>query len=96
MQLRKRRPRGRGSSRLLLLSGVLAGLLCAPAMAGSYYEFNGPYCFGTGGGCFGDPVDVATGAFLIRKDLETIPGRVPIRMGWQFTSQDNSNGPLGK
>jgi YD repeat-containing protein len=96
MQLRKRWPRGRGSSKRLLFCALLAGLLCAPAMAESYYEFNGPYCFGTGGACFGDPVDVVTGAFLIRKDLETIPGRVPIRIGWQFNSQDNTDGPLGK
>lgn len=55
-----------------------------------------PYKNSEPAACFGHPIDLATGAFHIEEQLATIPGRVPIVVGWQFTSQDRSNGPLGQ
>lgn len=81
-----------------MVLGVLALFLIMRGSAAgqsSYYKI-GVYCNGSDPCSFGDPIDLATGAFHIEERLATIPGRVPIVVGWQFVSQDLSNGPLGQ
>src|SRR5207249_3023829 len=77
----------------LLTFGCLP--MAKPAGAAPYYEMSAPYHLGTGHQTFGDPVDLATGAYMIEEPIAFIPGRVPISLDWIYTSRDNSNGPLG-
>lgn len=86
---------GRWGNLRLILGCLLGTLLCARSGAAPYYESNGPYCHGTGGACYAG-VDVATGSLSVGGDLIEIPGRIPISLGWQWRSQDNSNGPIAK
>lgn len=73
---------------------VILLALAGTAFPQGYYE-SGSYCAGTSEKCFGDPVDVGTGAFRVLMTLARIPGRVPMSLSWEFRSQDPSPGPLG-
>lgn len=77
-----------------VLSSVLI-LRDSAAAQSSYYKIGG-YCNGSDPCGFGDPIDLATGAFHIEERLAMIPGRVPVVLDWQFVSQDLSDGPLGQ
>ncbi|MFN3650594.1 MAG: RHS repeat-associated core domain-containing protein [Armatimonadota bacterium] len=71
---------------------LMRGLVGSYATTGC--TCNAPY-LGTGGQSFGDPVDVASGAFQTNEILAQLPGRIPITLGWQMQSQNATEGPLG-
>jgi hypothetical protein len=95
-------PVDRAKSALLVVICLTASAVGSPARASSYYEGNRPYRLGNGVVSFGGSagvsasVDVATGALQVDAPLSVMPSLVPVIGGWAYTSQDSSNGPLGK
>src|SRR5437762_1953643 len=63
--------------RVLAVLAVFSIMRGSAAAQSSYYRIGG-YCNGSDPCRFGDPIDLATGAFHIDERLATIPGRVPI------------------
>src|SRR5262249_37439338 len=91
------RPPRLGRAGLLAACGVAAGILMpGTARAGSFYENNRSYFFGTGDiRAAGGMVDVPTGAIKIKFPMLRLPVRLGPEIAWFYNSQDSTPGPLG-
>ncbi|MFI5338184.1 MAG: RHS repeat domain-containing protein [Opitutales bacterium] len=77
---------------------ALAGGLRGGPAAATSYETGRPYYLGMGDlhvPVPGAMVDLPTGAVRIHVSMLPIPGRYSPTVGWYFTSQDASSGPVG-